>query len=304
MEERIEIKTIFKSSNPEKIIVFHAASLKDEIRFYFNDEQYVSARDNYDGTFSIHYEEDEKVETDEKKAKSTLSVIKENWKEFLKIVLLTGIVVLLISIMLVILAAVIKNTLIYVLLIDSIIFSIEVISVVILEYKTTPPSLKSKHSAEHMMANFLEKNKRLPQNMSEIKNTTRFTNDCGSRKKTLEYTENFVQNIVTAVIAIIIGSCITQNCKNEILLCIVLIAIYIATGFIVGILMRKYNKLDFIIKPIQKVLNNIVQCSNTTKKVEDNDIIMAYWAAREWLKIVYPEFYNEDEDIFYECEES
>jgi hypothetical protein len=68
--------------------------------------------------------------------------------------------------------------------------------------------------------------------------------------------------------------------------------------------MHKYNKLDFIIKPIQKVLNIIVQCSNTTKKVDDNDIIMAYCAAREWLKIVYPEFYNEEEDIFLKCEES
>ena len=60
MEERFEIKSIFKSNNPEELIVFKANSSEDEIRFYFNDEQYVSAKDNYNGTFSINYGEDEK----------------------------------------------------------------------------------------------------------------------------------------------------------------------------------------------------------------------------------------------------
>ncbi len=297
MKERIKPKTIFKLGHPENLIVFHAESLEDEIRFYFNNTQYVSARYNYNGTCSINYEE-EKIEVNERKSKITLSIIKENWKDFLMSILLSSIIVISISITLVILAIAINNTLIYFLLINFIFSSLKVI-VVIRQYKNTPPALKSKHSAEHMMVNFLDKNKRLPQNMSEIKSTTRFNDNCGSGKMTLEYARDFVHNTVTAVLAIIIGNFITQNWKNGLHLYI-FIVIYIAIGSIVEVLIRKYNKLYFIIKPMQKLLSNIIQYSNTTKKVEDNDIILAFCAAKEWLKIVYPEFYNDkDEDKFW-----
>lgn len=80
MEERFEIKSIFKSNNPEKLIVFKANSSEDEICFYFNDEQYVSAKDNYNGTFSINYGEDEKEKNDIK-SESNLLIIKENLKD-------------------------------------------------------------------------------------------------------------------------------------------------------------------------------------------------------------------------------
>lgn len=289
MEERIEIKPIFKSNDPEKLIVFQADSSKDEIRFWFNNEQYVSARDNYNGTFSILYEE-EKVECNNKNEKE-LGIIKENIKKYLSFIFSDKVDSLFIFIYFFV---IIKNVLICLLLANSILFLIDIAAVVIIEYKKAPIPLKSKHSAEHMIVNFLEEKKRLPKNMSEIKSASRFTDNCGSREKTIGYTENFVQRAFTSVIAINIGNCIIQNCKNRILSCIILIAVYIIIGFIIGILMKKYNKLDFIIKPIQKVLNNIVQCFNTTRKIEDNDIVLAYCAAKEWMKIVYPEFYNEE----------
>ena len=62
MGEQFYLKSIWKSTDPEKLIVFHASSLEDEIRFYFNDEQYVVARDNKDGTFTIKYEEEQEFE--------------------------------------------------------------------------------------------------------------------------------------------------------------------------------------------------------------------------------------------------
>ena len=307
MEERIGIKTIFKSSNPEKLIVFHATSLKDEIRFYFNDEQYVVARDNNDGTLSVEYEEEQKVENDEQNNKSTLTYIKENIKdkEFLKFMAIAIGITSVIPILLIVLAFVIKNTLIYLLLINFMFFSIQVIAVVISEYKTTPLSLKSKHSAEHMMVNFIEKNKRLPKSMAEIKKTTRFCVDCGSRKKIRDSVIEFVQGILTAIISLIIVSFITQNCKNGVILGIIYLVVYYVTFYGIWNLMNKYNKLNFIINPIENMLNNIVQCANTTKNVEDNDIQLAYYAAKYWMQVVYPEFYTEEENnIFSECEKS
>ena len=67
----------------------------------------------------------------------------------------------------------------------------------------------------------------------------------------------------------------------------------------VGKVITKCGALDFIIKPIKKVLTHIAQCANTTSKVKDRDIIFAYSVAKPWLQVVYPEFYNENEDIFW-----
>lgn len=301
MEERIEIKNIFKSKNPEELIVFHADSSKDEIRFWFNDEQYVSAKDNYNGTFSINYGEN-KNEKNDIKNESKLSIIKENLKEYFKSIFfdLDKVEIFYFSIIFILLLSIKCNILFCLLAIHCMRFIMYIMAILTTTYKNRPISLKSKHSAEHMMVNFLEEKKRLPKNISEIKNISRFTDDCGSREITIGYTSNFIQNVFTSLISVCVGSYITQNRKNEMLL---FIFVYIVIGFIIWIL-EKSNKLDFIIKPVNKILNNLVQCCNTTNKIEDNDIILAYYAAREWIKIVYPEFYNEAEDTFYECEES
>ncbi len=55
-------------------------SLEDEIRFYFNNGQYVVARDNKNGTFSIKYEEAQELENYEKDNESTLTYTKKKYK--------------------------------------------------------------------------------------------------------------------------------------------------------------------------------------------------------------------------------
>ena len=101
MGERFNLKSIWKSNAPEKLIVFHASSLEDEIRFYFNDEQYVVARDNKDGTFSIKCEEIQELENDKQDNESTLTYTKKNilctsgtrhYKHMLIIVILKNII--------------------------------------------------------------------------------------------------------------------------------------------------------------------------------------------------------------------
>ena len=54
MEERNNVIPIFKSNDQEKILVFHAASLQNEIRFYLNDTQYFTAVDCEEG-FEIRF---------------------------------------------------------------------------------------------------------------------------------------------------------------------------------------------------------------------------------------------------------
>ena len=48
----------------------------------------------------------------------------------------------------------------------------------------------------------------------------------------------------------------------------------------------------------ENLLNNIVQCANTSKKVNEVDFLLAYCVAKEWIKLVYPNFYDESEDTF------
>ena len=58
--------------------------------------------------------------------------------------------------------------------------------------------------------------------------------------------------------------------------------------------------MKFMINLIEKCVTNVNQRVVTTKNVKDKDIILAYYAAREWMKLVYPEFYNKKDDVFLE----
>lgn len=310
MEEKITIKPIKKSEDPNKLKVYHASSLENEIRFYLNDSQYIVARDNNDGTCSIRCEEKAEIKNREYNEESIFAIVKKNFndKDFRKFLVLTFIIALaitsLITLVLILLAIAIKNTLVYILFMNFSFFLIQIILVMINEYIDTSHSLRSKHSAEHMMANFLEKNKRLPRNMEEIRATSRFCTDCGSRKKIRDAVEEFTATILATIIWIIIMSFINQVCKNIMIKGILCVVIFIVIYYGVWRLISQHKKFKFITNPIENIFNNIVQCSNTTRKVKDSDIELAYYAAKYWLQIVYPQFYSEKDDIFSKSEES
>ena len=80
MEERNKVTSIFKSNDPEKLVVFHAASLQNEIRFYLNDTKYLTAVECEEGCSIKLGEEREEVQQ-----KSKFSIIRENLKEFIKL---------------------------------------------------------------------------------------------------------------------------------------------------------------------------------------------------------------------------
>ncbi len=307
MENRFTINNIYKSTDPKKLLVWQAKSLEHEIRFYFNPEQYVTARDNYDGTFSFWYEfEDVKQDSNNiinEKNKNMFRIIKNNLRKYLGFIpklffndrSLFGSLV----ITFILFSLFQKNIFISLVFLNFAIFIVDLLCEILINNKYLSNSIKSKHSAEHMVCNFLEKNLRLPRNMSEIKNSSRFHKDCGECIVYSESTPYFIQSLLTTIVT----SFVVKYCKNTPFAFI--FAIYTVIGYIVGILIIKYKKLDFIIKTINLALGYILQCFSTTKNVKDNDIILAYYAAKCWLKIVYPEFYNKDDVIsFFECEQS
>ena len=292
MEERNKVISIIKSNDPEKLVVFHAASLQNEIRFYLNDTQYLAAVEGEEGC-TIRLEE-EKEEEDNKKSK--ISVIRENLKEFLKLFSIILGISILGSIGVFYLSKIIDNILVFLIIMNIIYFIINIVNVVIME---TAPKVKSKHSAEHMMVNFLEINKRLPKSIEEVKKSSRFSPKCGSRELIKGIAEELIRSIVATIFTVIVSVVVSHFSSNSATYAIVFLATYFLVKFVVGKAITKYGALSFIVKPIKKVLTNIAQCANTTSKVKDRDIILAYSVARPWLQVVYPEFYNENEDIFW-----
>lgn len=295
MEERNNVTTIIKSEDPEKLAVFHAESLQDQIRFYLNDTKYLAAVECNGGCLVMVAEEVAKGGNE----KSKISIIKENLKEFIKIISVsTGIFALCFAVI-VYLSKILSNTIVFLYIMNMIYVIGGVINVVISEMMETAPCLKSKHSAEHMMVNFLESNKRLPKSIEEVKKSSRFSPKCGSRKRIKGITEEFVRSITATFLTGIVSEIVECLFHNTTVTSIVLIVTYFFLRYVIGKLITKYRKLNFIISRIEKVLTNVVQCANTTTKVKNKDIILAYFAAKPWMQIVYPEFYNEEEDVFW-----
>lgn len=295
MEERNKVTSIIKSNDPEKLVVFHAASLQNEIRFYLNDTQYLAAVECEEGC-TIRLEE-EKEKEDNKKSK--ISVIRENLKEFLKLFSIILGILILGFIGVFYLSKIIDNILVFLIIMNIIYFIINILNVVIMETMETAPAIKSKHSAEHMMVNFLETYKRLPKSIEEVKKSSRFSPECGSRELIKGIAEELIRSIVATIFTVIVSVVVSHFSSNSATYVIMFLATYFLVKFVVGKAITKYGALNFIVKPIKKVLTNIAQCANTTSKVKDRDIILAYSVARPWLQVVYPEFYNENEDIFW-----
>lgn len=190
----------------------------------------------------------------------------------------------------------INNFFLFLIIINIVSFIIVIANVVILEAVETSPALRSKHSAEHMMVNFLQINKRLPKNIEEVKKSSRFSPECGSRELIKGIAEDFVRSIIATIFTAIAYGIISHFSSNSVIIFIWLLSTYYSLRFIVGKLITKYGILNFAIKPLNKVLTNIIQCVNTTANVKDKDIAMAYYVSKAWLQIVYPEFYNGNDD--------
>lgn len=285
MERKIKV---FRFLNPEKIVVFRAESRVDQIRFYLSERWYVVAVENENG---CHVGIEQRKEEAPKSSTSFLH-------EYAKILLGGIAVAILLSWYLYI---IIKSGLLYLLCINTILFIVYVaVDFFLLPLKQVAPTLRSKHAAEHMMINFLTKNKRLPQSMEEIRKSSRFSANCGSKKKGERTANQFIATTIAIASSVMLSKIAFYFTKNSIIESMVLLFSFLLMIFIAKELVKTQKWLQMIKMPIQKALTYLMQCATTTKNVEDRDICLAYVVAKKWMQIVYPDFYHEEEDIF--CE--
>ena len=165
MEERYDEVTIIRSKDPNELLVFHAKSLENEIRFYINEKQYISATEINGAEIHIGVGKDAKVEKEHSKRK----LKKRDRFALVAICLAVFVIVSAIMLTALFIGSLFDSVLAYFIVLYTLLFFFDIVRIICTEANTTPPRLKSKHSAEHMMANFLTQNKRLPKNMSELK---------------------------------------------------------------------------------------------------------------------------------------
>lgn len=173
-----------------------------------------------------------------------------------------------------------------------------IIGVILIEIGMTNRETRSKHSAEHMMCNFLNTNRRLPTSMEEIKKASRFTDYCGTRRIAITLVDGSIRNIIAITLTCIISLLLKNIIPNNIMDTIIIFLVYMPTFF----LTEKSKIISILVNvttvPIKRALNRFLQHCNTSKNVKNDDIIIAYLAARQWMKLVYPEFYDKERDIF------
>ena len=289
--------SIIKSNDPEKLVVFQAASLENEIRFYLNDTQYYTAMECKEGCI-VKFGEDalEKAHQNE----SLLSVIKANLKDFIAVCSIFLGIAILGAIVLSYLGAIMNNVLMFLIIMNIAQLMVKLVSVVLIETTQHSPSIKSKHSAEHMMVNFLQLNKRLPRNIEEVKQCSRFSTECGSKDLIEGFAEQFISNTIAIFFAILVSIILGYFSFNSVTNSYIIAAIFLIAKYLIGNVITKCGSFRFVIEPMEKALTNIAQSTNTTRRVNDKDIILAYCAAKPWLETVYPEFYNESDDFLWE----
>ena len=297
MDKRNEY-VIIKAADPEKVVVFRAESLENEIRFFINETQYITGIEHENGEVSIEQSEISLKKSHIKKSK--LDLIKENPEKIIKPLFLICFIYTIAMTLSASALLFFDNILIYFFIFLSVFFIIKLIYSVSLGSLELTLARKSKHSAEHMLVNFIERNKRLPKNMAEIKKSSRFSPGCGSKSLINGLSEIFIAGAFAAVLSAIVSSCVSYFYDNIVLNVIILPVFYYIVYSIVCLLIRKFEKMKIVIEPVEKLLTNIAQLATTNKKVEDKDIILAYRVASVWFQVVYPEFYNKDEDVFLE----
>lgn len=261
-------------------------SSRDGIRFWINYSQYVKAKRGPNGDFEVLYGEIKEETVERLNKKDSIKIFCSSFSKkflifFFSILIFSRIITL-------------KNFLAFFLMFNLLWFLFNVANALKSAYKI-PFLQKRKHAAEHMMVNFLEKENRLPKNIEEVKKSSRFCKNCGCRKETKNVTDIFVRNVCVFGIGWAYGTIpqITKVSLEEMPIVLYIAQICLALSVWI-ILEEKYHLLDFIINPIQEVLTLMLQCCNTTKMVQDEDVTIAYLAAGVWVKIVYPEFYEKE----------
>ncbi len=275
----------------KRIEVFHAMSNDDAIVFYSNKEprRYCIGTTTDTGNVSVKWKE---ISSNVIAPKETIyEKIKNIIPRLAKIAIKVPIIVLVISIIgkCFNIDSLSNNQLtlfisIVIAVISLIFYSVMCLFEFRIAVKSCTYSTKSKHAAEHKTINVLEKKQRLPKDLDEIKETTRFHRDCGTQEDKISY-EDYAKEILKALsyllfsfIVLIIGE------RIEISLVMFLFCIIAIRGLLYALLLEHFTFMVSI----------LFQIATTTKNPEESDLKLAYCLVQEWMKEEYPEYFQEN----------
>ena len=295
MEEKITIFKVKYQGEP-KITVLNAGATEKDIRFYLNHDQFIKA--TYTGDEEITIEVDEK-QTEKKERKRSFLEYVENHKKLVLLSIMATVlymvVFLSVAIKIIWSDALIKSTIISILWFGFSLFLFFILVILFSYYKASSSSRKSKYSALCMMINFMEKYSRLPESFQEIKRISKFRKYDEGLNQTIDLVVNFVAHIVSIemimfiTIVLVIATYQDMNITEADLVSMIVIAYSML--FFVNKKIAEKGKYDFIINPIQMGINCLIQCCIKTRNVKVEDIVLAFYASKEWLEMVYPEIY-------------
>lgn len=142
--------------------------------------------------------------------------------------------------------------------------------------------VKSNHSAEHMVINFIKKNHQIPKSLEELRFASRFEKNCSSR-------QYISQNMLSRIANFFVIS----------VLFIILIYLNLPIIFKIFIFLLFVFIKEKICRPIIKSLSTlgsyIIQYKvSTTKNVSDESLITAFIAASIWFHITHYNEYDEN----------
>lgn len=267
---RIDKNSILKSSNPDELIVYKAESLNNEIRFYITDKQYVGIW-NCNNTSSIYY--DEVTNNHNEKIPFMVSIFR-----LLRKILYFIIILVILEFLRSLLPTTIYQSFFFHSVILIVSLYLTFIAYTARTFYASSFSLRSKHSAEHMIVNFLEHNNRLPYNIMDLRECSRFSYNCSTCIHVEKYSRFFVHYLLIFLILFIVEFFDLNYICTFILILIFLIITTYTDDF------------KILYKNLSKVVCHFIQYFNTTQYVTDEDLVFAYLVAQEWMKIVYPEF--------------
>ena len=277
-----------------KLMKISARSLDDQIRFYLNDDEsweddrlYIAAM-KIGGKYSIKIGKEDIFE----KIKMADELIEKLKGANIWIFMVKAIFIL----FSVFLAICVNNIFFSMLEVNCCWLLTRMLENTIKHIKISSQNIKSKHSAEHMLINFIRIHKRLPRNIKEIQKYYRFSLTCGSSHEVSEMAETFVSTLIGIMFSFIINTIIIFMFGESDIVFIITIMVYIITSIAIAILTEKRPKLlKKIVTPLRNMLIVINQITLTTRKVKHDDIILAYIVARDWVLMKCPEIYKEDE---------
>lgn len=288
-------ETINSSTDKKKIVVEHASTGSDKIRFFLDETWYVTACEFEENRYMTIIQHEPMAMMENYLEQLCYSNNLKQINRRLDIIIDIALALLCFSIMIVV-----DNFFFSVFMANAVIFLIYLRHNLVRKLALTPENIRSKHSAEHKMVNFISKNQRLPRNWEELRKASRFSNRCSSNIDIIIAERSFV-TITIAIIGALLVHCIAK---------LVLVNFSVFFWFVFDLIiytlflaiMLKYRDRGVVKSLINcsiSVLMRVNQLSVTKRKVADSDLILAYLAGRRWMLMKYPEFYTEEDEKFW-----